>query len=196
FPRTLDPARGRRWAAWVLAAAPGPGADPTVIVASPDTASGFEGFAVAIQEKPLGTGDAVRAARAVLEAAESDVLVLSGDVPLLTADLLAALLATHRREQATATVLSFEPDDPRQYGRTVRNRAGHLEKIVEAGDATPEELELREVNSSIYVFAGSRLWPALDRLEPHNVQGELYLTDVIGILVANGDPIAVHVADD
>jgi bifunctional UDP-N-acetylglucosamine pyrophosphorylase/glucosamine-1-phosphate N-acetyltransferase len=195
-PKHLHPLLGRRMVDWVIAAATDAGSDPTVVVASPTTADGFERVAVAIQEKPLGTGDAVRAARTMLEGAASDVLVLSGDVPLLTADLLAALLATHRREQATATVLSFEPDDARQYGRVVRGGDGRLARIVEAGDATPEELELRELNSSIYVFAGAALWPALERLQPHNVQGELYLTDVIGILVANGEPVAVHVADD
>src|SRR5215510_9682066 len=148
-PKHLHPLLGRRMVDWVLASATDAGADPIVVVASPETAGAFEGLSVAIQEQPLGTGDAVRAARPLLEGASSDVLVLSGDVPLLTAELLAALLATHRREQATATVLSFEPDDPRRYGRIVRDREGRLARIVEAGDATPEELELREVNSSI-----------------------------------------------
>jgi bifunctional UDP-N-acetylglucosamine pyrophosphorylase/glucosamine-1-phosphate N-acetyltransferase len=92
-------------------------------------------------------------------------------------------------------VLSFEPDDRRRYGRIVRDDAG-LARIVEAGDASPEELALREVNSGIYVFRAEKLWPALDRLEPHNVQGELYVTDTIGLLVGDGDRVAVHVAAD
>jgi bifunctional UDP-N-acetylglucosamine pyrophosphorylase/glucosamine-1-phosphate N-acetyltransferase len=195
-PKHLHPLLGRRMVDWVIAAAATAGAEPVVVVASPDTRHGFEGLAVAVQERPLGTGDAVRAGRALLEGAGGDVLVLSGDVPLLSSNLLAALTATHRREHAAATVLSFEPDDPRQYGRVVRDHDGRLARIVEAGDAAPGELELREVNSSIYVFAGEKLWPALEQLEPHNVQGELYLTDVIGILVADGEAVAVHVADD
>jgi bifunctional UDP-N-acetylglucosamine pyrophosphorylase/glucosamine-1-phosphate N-acetyltransferase len=93
-------------------------------------------------------------------------------------------------------VLSFEPADVRAYGRIVRHGDGWLAKIVEAGDATAEELALREVNSGIYVFRAEKLWPALDRLEPHNVQGELYVTDTLGFLVADGDPVAVHVAPD
>src|SRR5215471_16229009 len=84
-PKHLHPLLGRRMVDWVIAAAADAGAERTVVVASPATADGFEGVAVAIQEKPLGTGDAVRAARTMLEGAASDVLVLSGDVPLLTA---------------------------------------------------------------------------------------------------------------
>src|SRR5206468_3499348 len=140
--------------------------------------------------------DAVRAARTKLASANGDVLVLSGDTPLLTADALRELLDTHRRERAAATVLSFEPRDPRQYGRVVRDAAGRLARIVEASDAVPDELELREVNSSIYVFAAEKLWPALDRLEPKNAQGELYLTDAVGFLVQDGEPVAVHVAEE
>src|SRR5206468_42404 len=115
---------------------------------------------------------------------------------LLSAELLRDLVATHRRECAAATVLSFEPRDPRAYGRIVRNGNGRLARIVEAADASPDELELTEVNSSIYVFAAEKLWPALERLEPKNAQGELYLTDALGILVAAGEPVSVHVASD
>ena len=86
--------------------------------------------------------------------------MLSGDTPLLTPELLRGLVETHRREGAAATVLSFEPPDPRAYGRLVRDGNSRLARIVEAADATPDELELREVNSSIYVFAAEKLWPA------------------------------------
>jgi bifunctional UDP-N-acetylglucosamine pyrophosphorylase / glucosamine-1-phosphate N-acetyltransferase len=195
-PKHLHPLLGKRMVDWVLAAAQGAGAQPIVVIASPETRDGFDGIDVAVQEQPLGTGDAARTARPRLEAQGGDVLVLSGDTPLLTPDLLRELVETHRRERAAATVLSFEPPDPRQYGRLVRDGDGHLARIVEASDATPDELELGEVNSSIYVFAAERLWPALDRLEPHNAQGELYLTDTLGFLVAEGEPVAVHVADD
>src|SRR5581483_2397001 len=88
------------------------------------------------------------------------------------------------------------PPDPRAYGRVVRDGAGRLARIVEAADASPAELELGEVNSGISVFRADRLWPALGRLEPHNAQGELYLTDTLGFLVADGEPVAVHVAPD
>jgi bifunctional UDP-N-acetylglucosamine pyrophosphorylase / glucosamine-1-phosphate N-acetyltransferase len=177
----------------VIDAARVAGAEPLVVVTSPDARDAFDTI-VAVQEEPRGTGDAVRAARAELDGFDGDVLVLNGDVPGLTADLLRELLATHRSEAAAATVLSFEPPDVREYGRIVRDENGHLAAIVEAGDASTDELALTEVNSGIYVFRAAKLWPALERLEPHNVQGELYLTDTLGFLVADGDPVAVHVA--
>jgi bifunctional UDP-N-acetylglucosamine pyrophosphorylase/glucosamine-1-phosphate N-acetyltransferase len=195
-PKHLHPLLGRRMVDWVVDAARGAGAQPIVVVASPETREAFDGLDVTVQEKPLGTGDAVRAAQARLDATGGDVLVLSGDTPLLTPELLGDLIETHRRERAAATVLSFEPPDPRQYGRLVRDGDGRLARIVEAADATPDELELREVNSSIYVFAAEKLWPAIERLQPQNAQGELYLTDALGFLVQDGEPVAVHVADD
>jgi bifunctional UDP-N-acetylglucosamine pyrophosphorylase/glucosamine-1-phosphate N-acetyltransferase len=195
-PKHLHPILGRRIVDWVIAAAREAGAQPVVVVASPQTRNGFEGLDVAVQTEPLGTGDAVRAARAQLSSTSGDVLVLSGDTPLLTPEVLRGLVETHRREGAAATVLSFEPPDPRAYGRLVRDGKSRLARIVEAADATPDELELREVNSSIYVFAAEKLWPAVERLQPHNAQGELYLTDAIALLVGDGEPVAIHVAPD
>ena len=195
-PKHLHPLLGRRLVDWVLAAADEAGAEPVVVVTAPSTADRFPGRTVALQAEPLGTGDAVRAARDELAGFDGDVLVLNGDVPGLTGELLEALVATHRREAAAATVLSFEPEDVRAYGRIVRDGDGRLARIVEAGDASAEELTLGEVNSGIYVFRAAKLWPALDRLEPHNAQGELYVTDTIGLVVGDGEPVAVHVAPD
>jgi bifunctional UDP-N-acetylglucosamine pyrophosphorylase / glucosamine-1-phosphate N-acetyltransferase len=195
-PKHLHPLLGRRLVDWVLEAARPLGADPLVVVASPESAEAFEGLEVAVQETPLGTGDAVRAARPLVAGRAGDVLVLSGDAPLLTPDLLESLVATHRREGAGATVLSFEPTDPARYGRILRDGDGRLRAIVEATDAGPEDLAVREVNSSIYVFADELLWPALERLEPANAQGELYLTDAVRHLVEDGAVVAVHVASD
>ena len=197
-PKHLHPLLGRRMVDWILEAARPLSPQPFVVVASPDTAGAFEhsDVAVAVQEQPLGTGDAVRCARPALGGAARDVLVLSGDTPLLTTELLGALLQTHRADGAAATVLSFSPSDLRNYGRVLRDGAGNLSAIVEAGDATPEQLEVREVNSSIYVFRADRLWPALERLTPHNAQGELYLTDAVRFLVEDGEAVAVHEAPD
>jgi bifunctional UDP-N-acetylglucosamine pyrophosphorylase/glucosamine-1-phosphate N-acetyltransferase len=191
-PKHLHPLLGRRMVDWVLGCARELHADPLVVITSPVSASAFDGIDVAVQEEALGTGDAVRAARAVLEGHADDVLVLSGDTPLLRTESLRGLLEAHRSSDAWATVFSFEPDEPRQYGRIVRDREGRLAAIVEAGDASAEQLEIREVNSSIYVFRAERLWPVLERLEPHNVQGELYLTDSIGLLVAEGGPVTAY----
>jgi len=196
LPKHLHPLLGRRLVDWVIDAARGAGCDPIVVVASPDTRDAFGDVRVAVQETPLGTGDAVRAAHDALAGFDGEVLVLNGDVPGLTAELLAVLVGTHRAEQASATVLSFEPPDVRQYGRIVRDGDGRLAKIVEARDASAAELELGEVNSGIYVFEAAKLWPALERLEPHNAQGELYVTDTVGFIVGDGDRVAVHVAPD
>jgi bifunctional UDP-N-acetylglucosamine pyrophosphorylase / glucosamine-1-phosphate N-acetyltransferase len=195
-PKHLHEILGRRMVDWVLGTARGLDVEPLVVVASPATAELFDGVEVAIQEEPLGTGDAVRSARSALEGRAEDVLVLSGDTPLLTAALLRDLVETHRREGAAATILSAEPDDPRLYGRVIRDDDGRIVRIAEGTDATSEELAVGEVNTSIYVFRGDELWPALDRLEPRNVQGELYLTDAIGVLVADGKTVTGHVAPD
>jgi bifunctional UDP-N-acetylglucosamine pyrophosphorylase/glucosamine-1-phosphate N-acetyltransferase len=195
-PKHLHAILGRRMVDWVVGAALELGVEPVVVVASPSTAAFFDGVDVAVQEQALGTGDAVRSARAALEGRADDVLVLSGDTPLLTAGLLSDLVETHRRERAAGTILSAEPADPRLYGRVIRDGKGRVTRIAEATDATPEELGVREINSSIYVFRAADLWPALDRLEPRNVQGELYLTDVVGILVDAGKTVAAHVAPD
>jgi bifunctional UDP-N-acetylglucosamine pyrophosphorylase / glucosamine-1-phosphate N-acetyltransferase len=195
-PKHLHPILGRRMVDWVLASSKALGVEQVVVVVSPATAADFDGLTVAVQEEPLGTGDAVRCARAALEGRVDDVLVLSGDTPLLTPQVLGELVDTHRRAGAAATVLSFEPDDPKQYGRVLRSPDGGLAAIVEHRDATAEEREVREVNSSIYVFRADSLWPVLDRLDPHNAQGELYLTDTVAILVGDGERVAVHKGDD
>jgi bifunctional UDP-N-acetylglucosamine pyrophosphorylase / glucosamine-1-phosphate N-acetyltransferase len=191
----LHPLLGRRMVDWVVEAARPLDPSPLVVVASPDTADAFAGITVAIQERALGTGDAVRCARDAVGRTD-EVLVLSGDTPLLTTELLEALVAEHRRKAAAATVLSFVPDDIRSYGRIVRDADGDLASIVESADATPEQLTIDEANSSIYVFRADLLWPALDRLTPVNAQGELYLTDAIRDLVDGGERVAVHVAPD
>jgi bifunctional UDP-N-acetylglucosamine pyrophosphorylase/glucosamine-1-phosphate N-acetyltransferase len=195
-PKHLHTVLGRRMVDWVIAAARDAGVERVVVVASPDTRDLFDDVEVAVQERPLGTGDAVRAARAALDGSAGDVLVLNGDVPALTPATLQALVEVHRDAAAAATVVSFEPADARAYGRIVRDGDGRLARIVEAADATPAELALGEVNSGIYAFRGDRLWPVLERLEPHNAQGELYVTDALGLLVSDGEPCAVHLAPD
>jgi bifunctional UDP-N-acetylglucosamine pyrophosphorylase / glucosamine-1-phosphate N-acetyltransferase len=194
-PKHLHPILGRRMVDWVLEAARPLGPDPLVVIASPESANAFEGNPVAVQERALGTGDAVRSAREAVGGAEN-VLVLSGDTPLLTTELLRALLEAHAGEKAGATVLTFEPDDARSYGRVVRAANGTVQAIVEAADATAEQLALTECNSSIYVFRADLLWPALERLQPHNAQGELYLTDAVREIVDSGERVVAHVAAD
>jgi bifunctional UDP-N-acetylglucosamine pyrophosphorylase/glucosamine-1-phosphate N-acetyltransferase len=193
-PKHLHPLLGRRLVDWVVQSARDAGVERVVVITSPDAIDKFPDDEVAVQERPLGTGDAVRAARETLRGAGGDVLVLNGDVPGLTAQTLRGLLETHRRERAAGTVLSFEPDDVREYGRIVRDGDGGLARIVEAQDCSPEELKLGEVNSGIYAFRADKLWPVLDRLERKNAQGELYVTDTLGLLVQDGEAVAVHAA--
>jgi bifunctional UDP-N-acetylglucosamine pyrophosphorylase/glucosamine-1-phosphate N-acetyltransferase len=191
----LHPILGRRMVDWVVEAARPLGADPLVVVASPDTAGVFTGLEVAVQARPLGTGDAVRSAREAVGDVE-EVLVLAGDTPLLSTELLTHLLGAHRASGAAATVLSFVPEDMLRYGRVIRSADGDLLAIVEASDATPEQLAVREANSSIYVFRAEVLWPALDSLSPANAQGELYLTDAVRGIVETGARVGVHIAPD
>jgi bifunctional UDP-N-acetylglucosamine pyrophosphorylase / glucosamine-1-phosphate N-acetyltransferase len=148
-----------------------------------------------VQERPLGTGDSLRAAREKVGGARQ-LLVVSGDHPRLSPQLLQQLVDEHRASGASATVLSFEPPDPRAYGRIVRDGDGRLEQVVENADADEAQRAIREVNSSIYVFEADKLWPALDRIEPVNAQGELYLTDAVRLLVEGGEEVAVFKAPD
>jgi len=195
-PKHLHPLLGRRIVDWVIESARALDADQLVVVASPETAEAFEGVQVAVQERPLGTGDAVRRAGEQLGFPDADVLVLNGDVPALRAEVLGDLVAAHRREEAAATILSFEPEDPRHYGRIVRGRGDRFEAIVEAGETTEEQREITEVNSGMYVFAGRDLWPALERLEPHERKGELFITDVVHFFEEDGLPLAAFKAPD
>jgi bifunctional UDP-N-acetylglucosamine pyrophosphorylase/glucosamine-1-phosphate N-acetyltransferase len=195
LPKHLHPLLGRRLVDWVIAAVRPLGPDPLVVVVAPDAVDAFAGENVAVQARPLGTGDSLRAARENVGAAK-ELLVVSGDHPRLSSDLLRQLVDTHRDSGATATVLSFEPPDPRAYGRVVRDGGGRLQQIVEHADADEAQRAIGEVNSSIYVFDADRLWPALDRIEPANAQGELYLTDAVRLLIEDGQEVAVFNAPD
>jgi bifunctional UDP-N-acetylglucosamine pyrophosphorylase/glucosamine-1-phosphate N-acetyltransferase len=150
------------------------------------------------QRVQRGTGDAVLVALTAFpdEGDESDVVVLPGDTPLLRPATVAGLVRTHRGSGAAATILTARVLDPTGYGRVVRDKSGRVSRIVEHADATDEELEVDEVNTSIYMFRRSVLAPALRRLSPDNSQGEYYLTDTIAVLHDAGYPVeSVVVAD-
>jgi bifunctional UDP-N-acetylglucosamine pyrophosphorylase / glucosamine-1-phosphate N-acetyltransferase len=200
-PKHLHPLLGRTVLDWALEAARPLAPDPLVVVCSPATREELaqtlpDDVELAVQVDPRGTGDAVAAAKPALGGASNDVLVLDGAAPLLTPAVLEELVADHRREGAAVTVLSIEPAEPLPYGRVLRDEAGGLQGIVEEGDASPEELAIRELNTSIYVFAAEALWPVLERLDAENVQGELYLTDAVRLIVADGARGAVYRAAD
>ncbi len=127
---------------------------------------------------------------------EYDIVIITGDIPLLRPETVAALAREHRSSDATATLLTAVLPDPTGYGRVVRDEQGRVERIVEQTDATPDELAIAEVNPSIYCFRRGLLAPALRRLSPENAQGEYYLTDVIGVLRQAGHQVIGIPADD
>jgi bifunctional UDP-N-acetylglucosamine pyrophosphorylase / glucosamine-1-phosphate N-acetyltransferase len=146
-----------------------------------------------------GTGDAASVAltAGVFDLdAEDDLLVVPGDAPLLRSETLAALARAHREIDAAVTVLSAVLDDPTGYGRVVRDENGEVDHVVEQPDAMPLELEISEVNTSIYCFRRGLLAPALRRLSPENAQGEYYLTDAVAVLKETGHAVTAVVAED
>lgn len=147
------------------------------------------------QHNPRGTGHATQQAEALLAGHTGPVLVVPGDAPLLSAEVLSELLAAHT---GGATLLSALLDDAGSYGRVVRaaDGSGAVEAIVEAKDATLEQKAIREMNAAVYVFDGGSLFERLKQLTPNNAQGELYLTDVIGLTRAAGEPVRAVVAKD
>ena len=151
------------------------------------------------QRVQRGTGDAASVAltAGVFDLdAEDDLLVVPGDAPLLRAETLATLARAHREAGAAATVLTAILDQPSGYGRVVRDENGGVDHIVEDADATPEELEISEINTSIYCFRRGLLAPALRRLSPENAQGEYYLPDAVSVLRETGHAVVGVVADD
>jgi len=120
--------------------------------------------------------------------------VLAGDAPLLRSETLEGLLDAHRGSDAAATVLTFTREDPGSYGRIVRGDDGAIRAIVEATDLGEDEKTITELNSSIYAFDAEQLWPALERIDPANAQGELYLTDAVRLLVENGALVSAYAA--
>ncbi len=154
----------------------------------------FEPFDVALQPDQLGTGHAVRQARAVLmpkgKAASKHCLIVNADTPLLSRATVQRLLARHEKEKAALTLLSTELSEPRGYGRVVRGEKGQVVKVVEEADATRAERAIHEVNAGIYVVDTAFLFKALARVRAQNAQGEYYLTDIVGLAVAEGRKVA------
>ena len=148
----------------------------------------------AIQAEQLGTGHAVMQTEDLLKDFDGDVLVLSGDVPLLTAKTMRNLIISHHKSGAAMTVLTAKVDDPTGYGRIIRMADGHVDRIVEHKDATPEERAIDEINSGIYVFKRKELFDALHHITPENSQHEYYLTDAFGYFVHHGMRVSAVLA--
>ena len=148
------------------------------------------------QQPQRGTGHAIQVARRAIRKSAKLAIVVAGDAALLRTETLATLLDTHRRGEAAATILSAEVPDPTGYGRIVRDAEGRVAAIAEEKSATPEQREIREVNSSIYCFTLEKLWPCLAALRPENAHRELYLTDAIGLLRERNERVLAHIAPD
>lgn len=148
------------------------------------------------QVEQLGTGHAVQQTKSLLSSAQADVIILSGDVPLLSSETMLLLLKTHREKSASCTVLTTTVDNPTGYGRIIRSTDGALLRIVEHKDATPHERSIHEINSGVYVVRSEDLYPALDLVQNSNAQGEYYITDIINILQGRGATVIAHHTDD
>jgi len=200
-PKLLHPLCGRPMLAYVLdAARAATGSDP-VVVNSPATVALREAFptgvAFALQQRPDGTGDALRAGLTAVPADADEVVVLSGDVPLVEADLIAGLLERRRDTGAAVALVSFETWEPAALGRVIRAADGErVTRIVEAKDAGPDELAVGEVNAGFYAFDAAWLRAAIARLTPSPVTGELYLTQLVDLAVADGRLVVAHEALD
>jgi bifunctional UDP-N-acetylglucosamine pyrophosphorylase/glucosamine-1-phosphate N-acetyltransferase len=201
MPKVLHEICGRPMVAWPILAAQQAGAARICVIVSPDrdlSAALPNGTETIVQPKADGTGGALRAAAHVVRDSDT-VLILSGDHPLVSAQIIDELVATHRDSDAAATVMTTEMEDPGSYGRIVRGPEGDIERIVEAKaptDATPEELQIKEVNAGTYAFAGPALADAVERLTNDNAQGEYYLGDVLPMFRESGLRIAAYRAPD
>ncbi len=147
------------------------------------------------QAQQLGTGHALLQARGLLEGQAETILSLYGDMPLLTPETLQRLVATHRGSASTITMLTIISDDSMGFGRVIRDEAGHVQRIVEEVDCTPEQKCIKELNCGIYCFRASWLWPRLPEI-PLSCKGEYYLTDVVEIAVRDGQQVEALVLED
>ena len=201
LPKVLHPLCGRPLIDYVLDAAIEATHARPLVVYSPATEAVRDAVAgtadTALQDEPRGTGDAVRAALAVIPAGAEDVLVLSGDVPLVRADLLEALLEARALDQAAISLVAVDALDPTGLGRVIRNDAGTVERIVEDKDATDDERGVSEVNAGLYAFDAAWLRRRIGDLRPSPTTGELYLTDLVAMARDDGRIVAaLDVVDD
>ncbi|MDP9416341.1 MAG: NTP transferase domain-containing protein [Actinomycetota bacterium] len=200
LPKVLHPLSGRPLVSYAIDNVRAAGADRVVVVVGyrrelVEEALRDSDVAFAVQGEQRGTGHAVLAAREHLHG-DGDVLVVYGDMPLLSAATLRRLRERRSETGAAAVALTITLDNPPDFGRIVRNEHGDVVRVVEVRDASPDELAIREVNVGAYCFSADHLVPALERLRSDNAQGEYYLTDVPGILVADGLRVETIATDD
>jgi bifunctional UDP-N-acetylglucosamine pyrophosphorylase/glucosamine-1-phosphate N-acetyltransferase len=207
-PKVLHPLAGRPLVEHAVRAVAGLAPDHLVVVVGHSRAAVVEHLdgvtttldrkvTTAVQAEQKGTGHAVSCGLAELPGPlTGTVIVTYGDVPLLETETLKALLAEHTGSGNAVTVLTSVVEDPAGYGRIIRDADGAVVEIVEHRDASPEQLEIAEINSGIYAFDAAVLTDGLSRITAHNAQGELYLTDVLGIARSAGKRVGALVCVD
>lgn len=199
LPKVLHPLLGRPMLAYAIEAAEQATGRPPVVVVGHQAAAVREAFAGAgvtfvTQDPPLGTGDAVRQSQQAAGEARW-VLVTNGDMPLLRGETLRKLLVAQQNHPGPITMLAVIAEDPRGFGRVVRDEQGFVRAIVEEADATPDQKAIRELNVGAYCFDAAWLWEHLPRL-PLSPKGEYYLTDLIALAVAEGLPVQALTLED
>jgi bifunctional UDP-N-acetylglucosamine pyrophosphorylase/glucosamine-1-phosphate N-acetyltransferase len=199
LPKVLHPLLGRPMIWYALETTQTVTGSPPVIVVghAADQVRQMLGDAAQfmLQEPQLGTGHALRQTESLLRGDAELVLVTTADMPLLTPETLEKLLQAQKEHSGPITMLTVIADDPRGFGRVVRTPDGHVLKVVEEPQATPEQLAIRELNTSVYCFSSEWLWGALERI-PLSPKGEYYLTDLVGIAVADGLSVQAYIAHD
>ena len=198
LPKALHPLCGAPLLSHVVKAVRGAGI-PRPLVVLPQQSAPFreilEEVDCVVQQTPRGTGDAVLAARSTVEGAGECVLVLNGDLPLLTRETLCSLMERHQASGAALTLLTAEEAPQSGLGRIVRGPTGQVKAIVEALEASPEERDIQEVNGGVYAFRSEALWPHLDALQP-SASGEVYLTDLVALAVQAGEHVDALAVED
>ncbi len=201
IPKVLHLLAGRPFIDYVLDAASVLCADATVAVIGhkrEQVRSHLEGRGVqfVVQDPPLGTGHAVLQAEPLLAGFVGDIVVLSGDVPLIQRTTLAQLVEIHRQRRNATTVLTTVAENPAGYGRIVRDEKGVFSAIVEEREASAEVRQVKEINSGIYVFDSTEFFDYLKQIQPDNRKGEYYLTDLIEIMVKAGKRVEAYPVAD
>jgi len=199
LPKALHPLLGRPLILYAIETAQRlTGDEPVVVIGHgagqiQEVVGGTARFV--IQEPQLGTGHAVQQAEALLRGQTDLVLVTLADMPLLTAETLIRLVRAQESHSGPISMLTLLADDPRGFGRVVRDAQGRVQAVVEEAQASPDELAIRELNASAYCFNAGWLWEALPRI-PLSPKGEYYLTDLVGLAVADGMSVQAILADD
>jgi bifunctional UDP-N-acetylglucosamine pyrophosphorylase/glucosamine-1-phosphate N-acetyltransferase len=202
LPKVLHEVCGRAMLAYVLDACRTVGVGRLYVVVGfgADEVKQRFGYAEDIvwvtQDEQLGTGHAVLCCKEHLQDFEGETLVVCGDGPLIRVETLRILTAKHKVEQPAVTLATAVLDDPSGYGRIIRDVYGNIQGIVEDSDCNKEQLAIKEVNPSYYLFDNKVLLEAVEKVKPDNVKGEYYLTDVLSLILATGHKVvavtAVH----